>query len=167
MTRVSVSLSCATTPTLPGFLNLNGTKNAQQKLVKFYLTFLLNLKIYFFWIKYFSNFYSCDSSCSQQFILSNQSLSRTCRYCSFIKVRTKILKPFQEKYNTTGNDFKPTHILVSEKSAFSFKNELQLFKSARNSRRQSPQLDSSAKKKTKLRFTIKPEGYAWSRFKNL
>ena len=70
--------------------------------------------------------------------------------------------PFQEKYNQI-----PSETFIPEKSAFAFKNELQLFKSAQNSKKQSPQLDSSAKKKTKLRFTIKPEGYAWSRFKNL
>ena len=61
--------------------------------------------------------------------------------------------PFREKYNPI-----PSETFIPEKSAFSLKNELQLFKSAQNSKKQSPQLDSSAKKKTKLRFTIKPEG---------
>ena len=61
--------------------------------------------------------------------------------------------PFQEKYNPI-----PSETFIPEKSALSFKNELQLFKSAQNSKKQTPQLDSSAKKKTKLRFTIKPEG---------
>ena len=68
--------------------------------------------------------------------------------------------PFQEKYNPTGNDFKPSQTLVPEKSTLSFKNELELFKSAQNLSKQSPKSDSSLRKKTKLRFTVKPEGKA-------
>lgn len=77
---------------LPIFKILTVRKVLNKKLVKLNRTFLLNVIIYYSWINYFSNFYPCDGSCSQQFILSNQSLSRTCRNCSFIKVRTKILQ---------------------------------------------------------------------------
>ena len=65
---------------------------------------------------------------------------------------------FQEKYNPTGNDFKPSQTLVLEKSALAFKNEVELFKSSQNLSKQSP--NSSLRKKTKLRFTVKPEGQA-------
>ena len=66
--------------------------------------------------------------------------------------------PFQENYNPTGNDFKPSQTIVPEKSALSFKNEVELFKPSQNFSKQSPKSDSSQRKKTKLRFTVKPEG---------